>query len=88
MLNLGLEEALGIETGTALAMSVPVAGLAQLALVWWAASRAGFSPGEKFWQTMSKHFRGCQNADGGWGGGVQPGQASSLLPSHGADGGL
>ena len=42
MLNLGLEEALGIETGTALAMSVPVAGLAQLALVWWAASRAGY----------------------------------------------
>ena len=42
MVNLGLEEALGIETGTALALSVPVAGLAQLALVWWAAARAGY----------------------------------------------
>ncbi len=33
----------------------------------WAASRAGFEPGEKFWNTLSKHFRDCQNADGGWG---------------------
>jgi len=33
----------------------------------WAAARAGLEPGDKFWQTMSKHFRGCQNADGGWG---------------------
>lgn len=33
----------------------------------WAAARAGFEPGEEFWITMSKHFRDCQNADGGWG---------------------
>jgi hypothetical protein len=33
----------------------------------WAAARAGFDPGEKFWPTMSRHFRSCQNADGGWG---------------------
>ncbi len=33
----------------------------------WAAARAGFEPGDVFWQRMSKHFRGCQNADGGWG---------------------
>jgi len=33
----------------------------------WAAARAGFDPGEKFWPTMSKHFRSCQNEDGGWG---------------------
>lgn len=32
----------------------------------WAAARAGFHPGDKFWNTMSKHFRQCQNADGGW----------------------
>ncbi|NQU25069.1 MAG: DUF4159 domain-containing protein [Candidatus Nealsonbacteria bacterium] len=32
----------------------------------WAAARAGFEPGDKFWITMSKHFRNCQNADGGW----------------------
>jgi hypothetical protein len=33
----------------------------------WAAARAGLDPGEEFWQTMSQHFRGCQNSDGGWG---------------------
>ena len=33
----------------------------------WAAARAGFDPGDKFWTTLSKHFRKCQNADGGWG---------------------
>jgi len=33
----------------------------------WAAARAGFEPGDEFWITMSKHFRGCQNDDGGWG---------------------
>jgi hypothetical protein len=33
----------------------------------WAAARAGFDPGDKFWLTMSKHFRSCQNPDGGWG---------------------
>ena len=33
----------------------------------WAAARAGFEPGDQFWITMSKHFRACQNSDGGWG---------------------
>jgi hypothetical protein len=33
----------------------------------WAAARAGFDPGEKFWTTLSKHFRSCQVPDGGWG---------------------
>lgn len=33
----------------------------------WAATRAGLDPGAKFWATMSKHFRDCQNPDGGWG---------------------
>ncbi len=32
----------------------------------WAAARAGFDPGEQFWTTLSKHFRGCQCPDGGW----------------------
>jgi len=32
----------------------------------WAAARAGFEPGDKFWTTLSRHFRGCQGADGGW----------------------
>jgi hypothetical protein len=40
----------------------------------WAAARAGFEPGDKFWLTMSKHFRTCQTSDGGWGyvGGSSP----------------
>ncbi len=33
----------------------------------WAAARAGFDPGDKFWTTLSKHFRTCQGGDGGWG---------------------
>lgn len=33
----------------------------------WAASRAGLDPGDEFWAAMSKHFRGSQNQDGGWG---------------------
>ncbi|XDA98402.1 murein biosynthesis integral membrane protein MurJ [Sulfitobacter sp. LCG007] len=41
-LGLGLDEALGLRVGDTLALSVPFAGAAQLALVWWAASRAGF----------------------------------------------
>jgi Domain of unknown function (DUF4159) len=32
----------------------------------WAAARAGMDPGEKFWTTLSKHFRSCQENDGGW----------------------
>ena len=44
-LGFGIEEALGLRVGNALAMSVPFAGAVQLALVWWAASRAGFRLG-------------------------------------------
>jgi len=50
----------------------------------WAAARAGFDPGEKFWVTMSKHFRSCQNEDGGWGyvrGGSSPNMATAGLAS-------
>jgi len=50
----------------------------------WAAARAGFDPGEKFWLTMSKHFRSCQNEDGGWGymrGGSSPNMATAGLAS-------
>ncbi|MCG3266782.1 murein biosynthesis integral membrane protein MurJ [Yoonia sp. I 8.24] len=36
------QEAQSHEVGNALAMAVPVAGIAQMALVWWAAARAGF----------------------------------------------
>ena len=32
----------------------------------WAAARAGIDPGEKFWQTMSTHFRTRQAKGGGW----------------------
>ena len=42
MLGMGLDQALGLEVGDTLALSVPLGGIAQLALVWWAASRAGF----------------------------------------------
>ncbi len=41
-LGLGLDQALGLRVGDSLALSVPLAGVAQMALVWWAASRAGF----------------------------------------------
>ncbi|SFD60634.1 putative peptidoglycan lipid II flippase [Sulfitobacter brevis] len=41
-LGVGIDQALGLRVGDTLAMSVPLAGLAQLALVWWAAKRAGF----------------------------------------------
>jgi len=50
----------------------------------WAAARAGFEPGDKFWQTLSKHFRSCQNADGGWSytqGGSTPNMATAGLAS-------
>ncbi len=50
----------------------------------WAAARAGFDPGDAFWKKMSKHFRGCQNADGGWGymsGGSSPNMATAGLAS-------
>jgi len=41
-LGTSLDEALGLRVGNSLALSVPLGGLAQFALVWWAASRAGF----------------------------------------------
>jgi len=51
----------------------------------WAAARAGFEPGDKFWLTMSKHFRSCQSDDGGWGytgrGGSSPNMATAGLAS-------
>jgi putative peptidoglycan lipid II flippase len=42
-LGIGLDQALGLQVGDTLALSVPFAGAAQLALVWWAARRAGFT---------------------------------------------
>ncbi len=42
MLGLGLDRMLGLRVGDTLALSVPLGGIAQLALVWFAASRAGF----------------------------------------------
>ena len=42
-LGMGLDEALGLRVGATLALSVPLGGIAQLALVWWAAKRAGFT---------------------------------------------
>ncbi len=42
MLGLGLDHALGLHVGVTLAISVPIGGVAQLALVWWAARRAGY----------------------------------------------
>jgi len=41
-LGMGLDQALGLRVGDSLAISVPIGGAAQLALVWWAAARAGF----------------------------------------------
>ena len=42
--TMGLAALLGWNLGLTLAWTVPVAGAAQLALVWWGASRAGFTP--------------------------------------------
>jgi putative peptidoglycan lipid II flippase len=42
-IGVGLDQALGLRVGDTLALSVPFAGAAQLALVWWAARRAGFT---------------------------------------------
>ena len=50
----------------------------------WAAARAGIQPGDWFWPRMSKHFRSCQNPDGGWGyirGGSSPNMATAGLAS-------
>jgi putative peptidoglycan lipid II flippase len=41
-IGVSVDEALGLRVGDTLALSVPIAGAAQFALVWWAASRAGF----------------------------------------------
>jgi putative peptidoglycan lipid II flippase len=41
-LGMGLDQSLGLRVGDSLALSVPLAGAAQMALVWWAAARAGF----------------------------------------------
>ncbi len=42
MVGTSVDQALGLRVGDSLALSVPLAGAAQFALVWWAASRAGF----------------------------------------------
>jgi hypothetical protein len=50
----------------------------------WAAARAGFDPGDKFWITLSKHFRSCQGGDGGWSyitGASSPNMATAGLAS-------
>jgi hypothetical protein len=50
----------------------------------WAATRAGFDPGDKFWVSLSKHFRDVQGADGGWSyitGGSSPNMATAGLAS-------
>lgn len=43
MLGFGADRALGLDVGATLAVSVPLGGIAQLALVWWAARRAGYT---------------------------------------------
>jgi hypothetical protein len=48
----------------------------------WAAARAGFDPGEKFWTTLSKHFRNWQSPDGGWGY-VGPGSSTPNMATAG-----
>jgi len=50
----------------------------------WAATRAGHDPGDKFWTSLSKHFRDTQGADGGWSyttGGSTPAMATAGLAS-------
>jgi hypothetical protein len=50
----------------------------------WAATRAGHDPGDKFWVSLSKHFRAVQGADGGWSyttGGSSPNMATAGLAS-------
>jgi putative peptidoglycan lipid II flippase len=42
LLGLGIDRALGLHVGATLAFSEPLGGIAQLALVWWAAKRAGY----------------------------------------------
>ena len=50
----------------------------------WAATRAGHDPGDKFWTSLSKHFRDVQEPDGGWSyvtGGSTPNMATAGLAS-------
>jgi hypothetical protein len=50
----------------------------------WAATRAGHDPGDRFWVSLSKHFRDVQGADGGWSyttGGSTPNMATAGLAS-------
>jgi hypothetical protein len=50
----------------------------------WAATRAGHDPGDKFWVSLSKHFRDTQGGDGGWSytvGGSSPNMATAGLAS-------
>ncbi|MCI0458502.1 MAG: DUF4159 domain-containing protein [Gemmataceae bacterium] len=50
----------------------------------WAATRAGHDPGDKFWTSLSKHFRDTQGQDGGWSyttGGSTPNMATAGLAS-------
>jgi hypothetical protein len=50
----------------------------------WAAARAGFDPGDGFWDKVSNHFRKVQNEDGGWGytnGGSSANMATAGLAS-------
>ena len=47
----------------------------------WAAARAGIEPKDTFWVRMSKHFRSCQNKDGGWG--YQTGSSSANMATAG-----
>ncbi len=42
-LGLSLDKILGLRVGDSLALSTPFAGILQLAVVWWAARRAGFT---------------------------------------------
>ncbi len=41
-LGVSLDQALGLRVGDSLALSVPFAGFVQMAVVWWAAARAGY----------------------------------------------
>jgi putative peptidoglycan lipid II flippase len=43
VLGFGVDEALGLPVGATLTFSIPLGGIAQLALVWWAARRAGYT---------------------------------------------
>ncbi len=50
----------------------------------WAATRAGLDPGDRFWVSLSKHFRSVQGVDGGWSyttGGSTPNMATAGLAS-------